>query len=303
MRKVLITGITGFLGSHIAEKLLSMDFTIVGLKRPESDMWRCKEFQEQVEWIDIDPAGKYHESILNSDCDTIIHGAWIGVEAREREDWQQQSKNISFLISLLELAKGAGIKKIIFLGSQAEYGYINGEIAEDHLCEALNAYGGIKLACLEILKSFCNANQIDWIWLRIFSIFGERENNNWLIPSLVKKINEGGSMDLTAGEQKYAYLYVKDFSELVFNIVNTPIDPGIYNISSPQSRSIRSLIEEIRDFINPTFQLNFGALKYRPGKSMHMQGDMRKLTSQIGEVTFTDFSVALHNTLTYYINN
>jgi UDP-glucose 4-epimerase len=303
MRKVLITGITGFLGSHIAEKLISKDLTIVGLKRPESDIWRCKKFQEQVEWIDIDPAGKYQESILNSGCDTIIHGAWIGVEASEREDWQQQSKNIIFLINLLELANAAGIKKIIFLGSQAEYGYIDGNIAEDHLCEAFNAYGGIKLACLEILKSFCNANQIDWIWLRIFSIFGERENNNWLIPSLVKKINEGGSMDFTAGEQKYAYLYVKDFSELIFNIVNSPIDPGIYNISSFQSRSIRSLIEEIRDFINPTFQLNFGALKYRPGQSMHMQGDMRKLTSQIGEVTFTDFSVALHNTLTYYINN
>jgi len=303
MHKVLITGITGFLGSHIAEKLISRHIAVIGLKRPGSDTWRCREFEEQVEWIDIDSDGNYGQAILNSGCDTIIHGAWIGVEAGEREDWAKQSKNIPFLVKLLELAKGAGIKKIIFLGSQAEYGNIDGKIAEDHPSEALNAYGGIKLACMEILKAFCNANQIDWIWLRIFSIFGEKENSNWLIPSLVKKINEGGNMDFTPGEQKYAYLYVKDFSELMYKIVNTPIASGIYNISSPQSRSIRSLIEEIRDFIDPAFRLNFGALSYRPGQSMHMEGDMRKLTAQIGEVTFTDFSVALQYTLTYYINN
>ena len=303
MNKVLITGITGFLGSHIAERLISKHIAVVGLKRPGSDIWRCREFEAQVNWVDIDPEGEYQQSILTSGCDTIIHGAWIGVEAGERENWEQQSKNVFFLIKLLELANAAGIRKIIFLGSQAEYGYTHGKVTEDHPGEAINAYGGVKLACLEILKSFCKSNQIDWIWLRIFSIFGEKENGNWLIPSLVKKMNEGGSMDFTAGEQKYAYLYVKDFSELIFKIVSMPIASGIYNISSTQSRSIRSLIEEVRDFIAPTFQLKFGTLNYRPGQSMHMEGDMHKLTAQIGDVTFTDFNVALHNTLTYYLNN
>jgi hypothetical protein len=44
------------------------------------------------------------------------------------------------------------------------------------------------LACLEILKTFSKNNNINWIWLRLFSVFGEKENNTWLFPSLIEKI-------------------------------------------------------------------------------------------------------------------
>ena len=297
---VLITGITGFLGSHIAENLLNNNIPVIGLKRKNSNICRCQTFKDKIIWIDIDDEEEYIFEILKYKIDIIIHGAWIGVEAHERDDWNLQTKNIHFLVTLLQIAKKLSLKKFIFLGSQAEYGTIVGIVNEEQKCEALNAYGSVKLACLEIVKTFSNINNINWIWLRLFSLFGEKENENWLFPSLIEKIKTQSEMDFTLGEQKYAYLYVKDLAIIIDKIVRFEIQSGIYNVSSDIVRSIRSLVEEVRDRINPKFQLNFGALKYRDNQSMHMQGSINKLNDQIGKLEFTDFSVAIENTIKYY---
>jgi UDP-glucose 4-epimerase len=296
---ILITGITGFIGSNIAEKLIN-NYKVIGLKRENSNVWRCEEFKDKVIWIDIDGKKDYEKEIIKYKIDTIIHGAWIGVESNERNDWSLQIKNLQFLSELLQLAEITAVKKFIFLGSQAEFGNINGIVTEDQVCEPSNAYGSVKLACLEILKTFSKNNNINWIWLRLFSLFGEKEGRTWLFPSLIEKIKTENQMDLTLGEQKYAYLYVKDFALIIYKVVTLEIESGIYNVSSSTVKSIRSIAEEIRDKINPRFQLNFGALKYRGIQSMHMQGSINKLNDQIGIVEFTDFSIAIENTIKYY---
>lgn len=302
MRKVLITGVTGFLGSHIAENLISNGISVIGLKRKDSVTWRCKELSKNIDWVDIDEKGLFENQLKNHSFDTIIHAAWIGVESDNRNNWIEQSKNISFFVRILEVAKEVGVKKIVFLGSQAEYGFINGKTKENFPANALNAYAGTKLACLELMKSFCTINNISWVWLRLFSVFGEKENSNWLIPSLVNSMIKGSEMDFTFGEQKYAYMYVRDFAGIIRKIVTMDVDSGIYNISSDDVRTIKSLIENIKNYVNPKFVLNFGALNYREGQSMHMEGDIEKITSQIGKIEFSNFDLTLQNTLKYYLN-
>ena len=303
MRKVLITGITGFLGADIASKLIAQNIQVIGLKRPESNTWRCKEIFNQIIWIDIDNEGKYKNELQNLSIDSIIHCAWIGVEANERDNLSIQSKNIFLLVDILNIAKEVKINKFIYLGSQAEYGNIDGIINEKSDTVSLNAYGSIKLACQEIVKSFCFSNNITWVWLRIFSVFGEKENQTWLIPSLVKSIQENKEMNFTLGEQKYAYLYIDDFSTIIYRIIDSEIESGIYNISSNITITIRSLIESIKNKIDPDFKLNFGSIPYRENQSMHMEGDINKITTQIGDIKFTNFQTALDKTINYYLKN
>ncbi len=301
MPKVLITGITGFLGSHIAENLVSNGINVIGLKRKNSNTWRCKNFKHKVDWVDISDDGSFSNQLMDYSVNIIIHAAWIGVESDDRNNWAEQVKNLNFFVDLLETARALKVKKIIFLGSQAEYGIINGKITENSETHALNAYAATKLACFEILKSFSSINSINWIWLRLFSVFGEKENTNWLIPSLVDSMLNKKEMDFTLGEQKYAYLYVKDFAEMMKRIAIQNVKSGIYNVSSEEIRTIRSLIEDVKNIVNPKFGLNFGALNYRQGQSMHMEGDMKMLNAQIGKMEFTNYNLALLNTVNYYL--
>jgi UDP-glucose 4-epimerase len=300
MPRILITGITGFLGSHIAEKLIEAGFSIIGLKRPSSDAWRCDSYSHKIHWVVIDENKSFQTELSNLSIESIIHCAWIGVEASERDDWTLQANNIQFLIDLLEVARMGNISKFLCLGSQAEYGVLSEQVNEAHEVNPLTSYGSTKLACLQIFKSYCTSHAINWIWLRVFTIFGERESHNWLIPSLIRSMETTSQMNLTLGEQQYAYLYVKDFAQIVVSLSKLNIESGIYNVSAEEVLSIKYLIQQIRDKINPSFNLNFGALEYRKNQSMYIAGNTSKLSSQIGKPNYTDFVLALNNTISYY---
>lgn len=300
MTKVLLTGVTGFLGSRIAETLINHDIKVIGLKQKKSDTWRCKGFLDKVYWIDIDENYDYKKKLEGITIDVLIHCAWIGVKANERDNLDLQQKNIHFLKNILEIVQITGIKKMIFLGSQSEYGVLNNIVNETKKCEVVNAYSRVKLDSLRLVEGFAKKNNLSWVWLRVFSVFGEKEDSTWLIPSLIKRMKVDGQMDFTLGEQKYAYLYIGDFATIVYKILSKTIDSGIYNISSNNAMPVRKVVEKIRDIINPTFKLNFGSLKYRENQSMHVEGAITKLIEEIGDINFTDFDTALHNTIKYY---
>ena len=107
---ILITGITGFLGSHIAKNLVST-YNVIGLKRKTSIVWRCEEFKNKVIWINIDEEKKFLCELNNYRIYTIIHGAWIGVESHQRNDWSIQINNIDFFLDILEVAKKVKVEK------------------------------------------------------------------------------------------------------------------------------------------------------------------------------------------------
>ena len=92
MSKVLITGITGFLGAQIAETLVENGIQVVGLKRTTSNIWRCKKIESLVEWIDIEEG--WQNAVAQKLPQSIIHCAWIGVTAKDRNNWEAQIKNM-----------------------------------------------------------------------------------------------------------------------------------------------------------------------------------------------------------------
>lgn len=302
MHKVLITGITGFLGSHIAEHLVQEDnIEVIGLRRQHSDSWRCDNFKHKIRWISIEQEMEWEKEIKVLAPQTIIHCAWIGVEAKDRAFWAVQKENLDFFITLLDVCNSIKLSQFVFLGSQAEYGTFSGCIKETFPLDPSTPYSYAKLSCLQILETFSRRYNFKWIWLRVFSVFGEREGVNWLLPSLIRRMTNEFEMDLTPADQQYAYLYVKDFARIVSNVIQKKVDSGIYNLSSNFVLSIKELVLKIRNRVNPGFQLNFGNIPYREGQSMYMEGNIEKLESQIGPIEFSDFDSVLEDTIRYYI--
>lgn len=301
--KILLTGATGFLGSHIAENLISHNVELVLTKRKSSSLENCQSFIRHVDWVETDSAF-WVEKIIEYKPDIIVHAAWNGVLSIKREDWESQLTNIDFMYQLLRIAKKSCIKKFISFGSQAEYGQMDGKISEEYRLKPTTSYGAIKLAVSELLRAFCTEQKINWYWLRLFSIFGERENENWLIPSAINKmLSESNEMDLTLCEQKYAYLYVKDFADAITNVVTIDAISGIYNISSNYPITLKDLLLLIRKNANPEFQLNFGALPYRLNQSMHIEGDSSKFINAFGQINTSDFNNKIEHVINTYKNS
>ncbi len=298
--KVLLTGATGFIGSHIGKQLALAGHQIIGLKRNSSSLINTSGFSAVTEWVNQDELDWVYKVNAHKP-EVIIHSAWIGVESSFRDDLKNQVKNIDLLVDLLGIAKQCQVTKFIGFGSQAEFGNVEGVINEQTPCDPVSSYGAVKVASRDLAKAFCKQNEITFIWLQLFSFFGEGESSNWLIPSMIRKVQEQESIDLTLGEQVYSYLYIDDFARKINKIILSNIQSDSFVISSDLTISIRSLVESIRDRVNSNCKLNFGALDYRPNQSFMIKGDSTKFESVFGKLRVTDFNLALENTIQYYI--
>ncbi|MCX6300314.1 MAG: NAD(P)-dependent oxidoreductase [Bacteroidetes bacterium] len=301
---ILITGITGFLGSSIGEILCKNEYRVIATKRKTSNLKNCIEYSGNVIWIDLDMYS-WKENIVAFEPEIIIHAAWKGVELDERNNWEAQINNILFFQDLLEIAKKSKTKKIIALGSQAEYGHFDKVVSENQPLKSTTAYGVTKIIISQLLEGFSKENKIEWYWLRIFSIYGEKQSTIWLLPSVIVNIGKTDltSMDFSKGEQKYSYLYIQDFSMAILKIVqHTQKSSGFYNISASKLISIKDIVTYIRDYINPLFILNFGVFPYRNNQLMHIVGDTKKFRKVFGEIESTTFEIAITNIIKFHMS-
>jgi nucleoside-diphosphate-sugar epimerase len=301
--RILITGISGFLGSQIAKQLIFQGHELMATKRSSSDLWRCEDYANKITWINLDESN-LQTKILEFNPEIIIHTAWSGVSATDRDDWDIQLSNIDLTLKLLQIAKQCKLKNFIGFGSQAEYGNFSGIIDENYPVNPNSAYGSSKIVISQIINNFCSINLIKWHWFRLFSFFGELENNSWFIPTLIDKISSVQKMDMTPGEQKYAYMYVGDLARIIGKTVEVDISSGVYNISSSNAISLLELSNKILELIKPAeSQINFGAIPYRPNQSMHIQGSNSKLEKELGEKIYElDFNDSLSKVVNYKLN-
>ena len=281
--KILLTGATGFLGSHIAESLYASGFELLLTRRKSSVLDKCITFAKNVDWIFTED-DNWIDKAIEFKPDILIHAAWNGVENNKRDDWEVQLSNIDFQYQLLKITKGANVKKVISLGSQAEYGQFNEKVTEEYKVNPIGSYAVVKLACLEYLKSFCTDNLNEWYWLRVFSVIGKNDNPNWLIPSVINKLNKYEAIDLTLGDQCYDYMYVNDFCDRLLKVIySTKNKSGVYNVCTGKPTKINELLVVIANRLNkPLELLKFGALSYRPNQTMLMIGDSAKFDAEFG---------------------
>lgn len=304
-KTVLISGITGFLGSSLGDFFINHNFNVIGLKRSTSNTWRCVEYYDKIQWIDVDN-NSWQKLAINSCPDVIIHAAWHGVTAETRNDLHQQLRNLELTADLLLIAQKTGVKQFIGLGSQAEYGQLNRIVTEEDPLLPDTAYGTVKIMTSNMIELFCRANNIAWFWLRIFSVFGEKESEDWLIPSAIKKmILQEDEILLSDCNQKYAYMYVNDFAKIIYNLVEryTYSVSGVYNVSSKNAISLKNVLEKIKiQLQNSITNLNFGSLSTRPFQSMHLEGNMDKFRMNVSDVEINDFDICLNKVVLYYTN-
>lgn len=298
--KVLLTGATGFIGSHIADSLLNRDYEVIILKRRKSSLTNCKTFIDRVSVVNVDDSNWIFD-VCEIRPNVIIHTAWNGVTSETRDDWESQLSNILFTNELLYIAERCKAEKFIALGSQAEYGSYSGIMTEENPVNPINKYGYLKVTISAQIRAFCKLRNINWYWLRVFSVFGERESLNWLFPNIISKMIKGGeSIDLTLCEQKYAYLYVKDLAQALVSVCASQGHSGVYNISSSRPFELRQLLSIIREKVNPHFSLNFGALPYRENQAMHIEGNSQKFLREFGRFENHSFEETIDEVINYY---
>lgn len=291
--KIFVTGATGYLGYHFVKAALNHGHDVLCLRRETSKSLFEPSIENKVQWVINNDSMK--DVVVSFEPDILFHAAWGGVRGIDRENVDMQNQNIKMSHNLFHLYP---YKQIISIGSQAEYGYYNDVISEDYPLNPVMEYAKAKVKCCNEMIEICQKNNIEWQWIRIFTVFGENQTGG-LIKIFVEKCLKGDkTFDTTLGEQRYSYLYANDFAEAICLMLGSKGKCGIYNLSQPKClKSNREIIESVKKVTDSDICLNFGAIPYPEGQVMLMDGSVEKFMNAFGMVPYTDFYNALTNTI------
>ncbi|WP_163712889.1 NAD-dependent epimerase/dehydratase family protein [Mangrovibacterium lignilyticum] len=274
---ILVTGATGFIGSNIAKYLVKNNHYVIATYRSSSSFRKCERTKDNILWVNTENAN-WKELIIKIRPVVLIHSAWGGIEAADRNNWEFQLRNFKLSKEYFDLAEEAGINKIIALGSQAEYGRQIHVATEESQLQPDDAYGAVKTLTANYLRAKFHNSPISWYWIRVFSLFGEYENDSWLMPSVINKLLKNESIALTACEQKYNYLYINDFVKQLNLVIEDPENKsGVYNICNNKATSIKEILYQIVELMGkPKELLHVGQLPYRQNQNMFIHGSNQK---------------------------
>lgn len=287
--KLFLTGATGFLGYHIANHAIANGYDLLCLKRTSSRSLFNSAIEKRVIWADVDEDG-WKNIVRDFNPDVFIHSAWGGVSAADRNNKVVQSKNVRLFARLLQLSP---YKQIIGLGSQDEYGHYNGCISEDYPISPISEYGKAKNECRLLLEDHAKTHRCEWQWIRVFSVYGEKQRSNWLIPTIISKCLNGDTiMQTTKGKQIYSYLNALDFADAILSIIGSKERSGIYNLSSSEPVVLSDLFDTIRKITKSNIEFS-RSLPYRERQSMVLLGNSSKFISAFGEFEKTSLAEGL----------
>lgn len=298
--KILLTGATGFLGAQIARRLERENVQTALLVRPKSNLGRIDPLPKNAQLIQGSLQDLPETAIKNFAPDLLIHTAWHGVTNEHRNDPAQVSQNIGPALKLLELAREAGAKTFIGLGSQAEYGPLNRVIREDDPTSPTTVYGAAKLAACHLTRVLAAQYGMRWAWLRVFSTYGPMEDLSWMLPYLIRRLLRGEKPSLTGCEQKWDFLFGPDAADAVWSVANTPTVNGIFNLGSGRGDSLLTTVETLRNAIDPKLPLGIGDVPYRPDQVMHLEADITRLTSATSWRPATSLEDGIRQTVAWH---
>ena len=283
--RILISGITSFLGINTGKALLKKGHEVYGILRPESRNKERLKGEKGMQLLSLNmesfllwekengieaESGITTESDITTErnatsenlspvspaslselhFDAVLHFAWDGVGSLGRSDIATQEKNLAMSKAFFSWAKAHGVRRFFFAGSQAEMGRGTRE-------EPLPAspYGEKKLAFSEYgLK---NHGDMEFIDLRIYSIYGKGDHERSLVKTLVRNTLKGRETELGLGNKIWNFMAEEDFARALAFLVDLDFQKlGTFTIDicSGESRLLSDYIKEIE-------QIGFSFLK------------------------------------------
>lgn len=290
MSKIIITGATSFLGLHTVKELANSRNELYLFVRRESPGRSLIPVQPNIKviWGTLDELERLTDTIKNADV--LIHYAWDGSGYEGRANEEIQAKNIEYSMNALLIAERLGCSQFIFPGSQAEYGNCPDSVDETHICRPVSPYGRAKLEFSRQAETYLRNRRLNFIHLRIFSVYGFGDRESTLVNTCINQLNRFETVELGPCTQMWNFLYINDFTKMLRLIIEKKIPAGTYNVAGNDTRVLREFAEEIYRLSNKSGTLHFQNASANPEGSPNLMPVIDKILNAVGPIPFTDFA-------------
>lgn len=261
--RVLITGATGFLGSHLARALLQRGDTVLAYKRASSSLDRLGPDGNRIEWFDLSQTS-IDAPFENGKIDAVVHAATFYNRANVL-DLALLEANLVFPLRVYKAAEQSHCPLFLNLHTFFPRG--------------INSYGMAKHQLIDWLNLTASETKI--VHVKLEHLYGPKDNSDKFVEWLLRRLQGEGNLPLTGGEQRRDFIYITDAVQgilcMLDHATSLSQSPVLLGLGTGQTISLKEFVMLCHQLSQSKTALKFGALPYRPEEPMESKADISQL--------------------------
>lgn len=310
--KILITGVAGFIGSHLGEKLIADDHEVVGIDN--FDPFYPRNFKEsnlenlrastKFSFFEADIRDKetIKDIFSTNSIDLVVHlAAKAGVRPSIEQISDYYHVNIDGTVNLLEAMKATGVSKLVFASSSSVYG--NNEKVPfsegDFVDNPISPYAATKKSGELLCHVYSSLYGFDITCLRFFTVFGPRQRPDLAIHKFTRLIDQGNPIPFFGdGSTSRDYTYVDDIVSGILCAIDKVKGYNVYNLGESRVIKLNELIKFIEKALHKEAKLNMQPLQ--PGDVQKTYADISKAKTELGYNPKYDMETGINKFVSWY---
>jgi nucleoside-diphosphate-sugar epimerase len=296
MKRVLVTGASGFVGRHSLAFLIERGYEVHAVARGPVPA---------VPGIEAHAVDLRDDRAVDALCATLrpshlLHFAWYAVPGRfwsapENLDWAAAS------LRLFHAFAAAGGRRIVAAGSCAEYDWSHARLAEAGTPLAPRTlYGTAKDAVRACLARAAGELGLEWAWGRLFFLYGPHEPPGRLVSDLIAGLLAGRRVAVSEGRQQRDFMHVEDAARAFAALLDSAFQ-GPINVAAGTAVAVREVVARIGDLIGRADLIDFGARPTAADEPEQLVADVEALAREVGFVPRRELAGGLAHTMAWWL--
>ena len=304
--RVLVTGASGFIGSHLTRRLIADGADVHALTSTVSSVYptRLLELRDRLTLHEGNLADRSAMDALVALArpEVVFH---LGAYTHVGKSWQRVDEciqvNVQGTVNLLQALANTGYRRFIYTGTSEIYGDVPVPFREDGPVNPVSPYSVAKYAGERFCRIFARGRGWPIVMVRPFNAYGPAQTPDRVIPEIIGRALRGGRLAMTQGVQTREFNYVEDIADGFVRAATVEGVIGeVINLGGGPEVSMRDLATQILELMGSPITPEFGALPERPTEIMRMCAATEKARDLLGYQSSTTLSNGLTRTIAWY---